>query len=152
MNEVSSGNIPCLDALEATSVNDRPVHLKRLGDSTVSTSTIVLLLLYDIRNVLSEPNVSEQAALSRLNKLQKRFFTFEELGLAAAECAVTHTKSKSERPDAVMKQIKTATKANGLWFVTVDAAMKLVFKFCTPQDAIRISLDLSPFLVGTHSS
>jgi hypothetical protein len=152
MSEVSSG-IPCLESLESVQIKGHQIHLRRVTPSTTDSSfspqSITLLLLHDLRNILSDPSVSEQSALSRLNRLQRRFFSFDELGLNPGSCvAPLSRKSDHHLSDAVLKQIKTSSKANGLWFVTVDAAMKIVFKFCTPQDAIRISLDLSPFLVG----
>jgi hypothetical protein len=154
MGDTFAVSIPCLDALESITVHDSPVHLRRLAnvESAGSSQGIALLLLHDLRNILSEPNVSEQASLSRLNKLQKRFFSFEELGLSVPNCSSVASKGKHDLPENIIKQLKTSSKANGLWFVTIDAAMKLVFKFCSPQDAIRISLDLSPLLVGSYIS
>lgn len=151
MGDAVNVSIPCLDPLETVTVAGGLIHIHRISNlsSGSSSQPMALLLLHDLRNILSDQNISEQAALSRLSRLQKRFYTFEELGLMPPSCAVSSLKSKHELPDAVIKQIKTSSKANGMWFVTVDAALKIAFKFCTPQDAIRVSLDLSPFLAGT---
>ena len=142
-----------MDSLETVTINNAQIHVKRVSGGADLGSVpngILLLLLHDIRNILTEPNVSEQAALSRVNKLQKRFFGFDELGVGLGNCALSAIKGKHDLPENIVKQIKTSSKANGLWFVTVDAAMKIVFKFCSPQDAIRISLDLSPLLVCAY--
>lgn len=154
MEDALSSAVPCLDALESLEVRNTPVHIHRTGaiDSTTALPSIVLLMLFDVRSLLSESHVSEQDALSRLTKLQKRFFTFEELGLQAPACAATISKEKHDLSAAVVKQIKSSSKANGFWFVTVDAALKLVFRYCSPQDAIRVSLELSPLLIGTFAS
>lgn len=152
MSDAVSGGLPCLDTLETITIAGAHIHTKRVTggpDAGLAPNGILLLLLHDVRNILSEPNVSEQAALSRVNKLQKRFFDFDELGISVSTCAISAIKNKHDIPENIVKQIKTSSKANGLWFVTIDAAMKIVFKFCSPQDAIRFSLDLSPFLVCT---
>lgn len=151
MDDALSSVVPCLDALESVEVRNTQVHLYRTGsiDSTTALPSIVLLMLFDIRALLSDTHVSEQDALSRLTKLQKRFFTFEELDVQLPACAASISKEKHDLSAAVVKQIKSSSKANGLWFVTVDAALKLVFRYCTPQDAIRVSLELSPLLIGT---
>lgn len=133
-------------------MRNSPIRVKRTGsiDSATALPSIAMLMLFDVRNLLSDAHVSEQDALARLTKLQKRFFSFEELGLAAEHC-LNSTRDKSiDLPPAVAKQVKTTTKAHGIWFVTVDAALKLVFRHCTPQDAIRLSLELSPLLLGTR--
>lgn len=151
MEDALSSVVPCLDALESVSVMNTQVHLHRTGsiDSTTALPSIVLLMLFDVRTLLSDTHVSEQDALSRLTKLQKRFFSFEELGLQVPTCAASLPKDKHDLSAAVVKQLKSSSKANGLWFVTVDAALKLVFRYCSPQDAIRVSLELSPLLIGT---
>ena len=152
MGDPINVSLPCLDPLETITVAGGQIHIHRLANVNHSGASqpMAMLLLYDLRTILSEPNVSEQAALSRITKLQKRFYSMDELGLNLTSCANSTYKNKNELPETVIKQLKTSSKANGLWFVTVDAALKIAFKFCTPQDAIRISLDLSPFLVGTY--
>jgi hypothetical protein len=154
MGDPINVSLPCLDPLETITVAGGQIHIHRLANVNHSGASqpMAMLLLYDLRTILSEPNVSEQAALSRITKLQKRFYSMDELGLNLTSCANSTHKNKNELPETVIKQLKTSSKANGLWFVTVDAALKIAFKFCTPQDAIRISLDLSPFLVASYAT
>lgn len=146
---------PLLEGMDAIQVAGHEMRVRRLrhtASRTQANDGIALLLLQDVKQVLTDSGASEQAILSRLNRLQKRFFTFEELSPNYGNQNTSPSGRKSvDLTDSIIKQIKTSSRTTGLWFVTVDAALKTVFKYAAPQDAIRIALDLSPLLAGAYT-